>query len=318
MLSATPQPAADDQLQHNPADAAASQVQEESPDSFADLVPFTAGDLPADAELPSVRTVTGTDYLTKEDGRPARMAAAGYVRGISLSGVLQLLHLERKSCMLEIEADDRLGTLTLVNGELVDADLDGIEGEEAVYQILAWPRPQTTIMEGVSLFRHTVDLPISHLLFEAVRRQDEGRDTVVPSSGTPSDPGVHIGDFANPDTARQEDWNRLAETLIINGATAAAVIRAHDECVLALANEFGRLPSDLLATALADLLPITRAIRQWTRLIHSSVDEIALGIGDRRALIHPLDPDRRIFVYALFESTESLELARHALWTLTR
>jgi hypothetical protein len=309
MLSATPHPAADDHSQHNPADAATSQTQEESPDWLVDHVPFAFVDLPADTELPSVRTVTGTDYLTKEDGRPARMAAAGYMRGISLSGVLQLLHLERKTCVLEVEADRRFGTLTLVNGELVDADLDGIEGEEAVYQILTWPRPQTTIMEGVSIFRHTVDLPISHLLFEAVRRQDDGTGRIDSPSPASPDPAC-LPQERPLEPARAGDWNRLAETLIINGAIAAAVIRAPDERVLALADEFGRLSNDLTATALADLLPITRAIRQWSRLVHPSVDEILLGIGDQHALVHPLDPDRTIFVYALFESTESLELAR--------
>lgn len=243
-----------------------------------------------------------------ESGGPGRRQSASFVRGVSLSGVLQMLHLERKTCVLEVVSEGHFGALTLVNGELVDAGADELEGEEAVYRILTWPHPQTTILDGVNLFRHTVGLPISRLLMELVRRQDElevPEFRELPAAGS--------GGAPSPSTAeRFDDWDRLVETLVINGALAAAVLSAEDGRLLALADEFGGTIDGLSATALTELIPTTAGLRDWLLLASGEADDLVVRLNGLQLTIHPLDLKRGHFVYALIESTETLDLIRGA------
>jgi hypothetical protein len=72
-----------------------------------------------------------------------------------------MLHLERKTCVVEVSAHGWLGALTLVNGELVDASTGDCSGEDAACVILNWTDPQTAILDGAEHFRHTVQRPIT-------------------------------------------------------------------------------------------------------------------------------------------------------------
>ena len=63
-----------------------------------------------------------------------------------------MLHLERKTCVVEVSAHGLLGTLTLVNGELVDASAGDHSGEDAACEILGWIDPQTAILDGQKHF----------------------------------------------------------------------------------------------------------------------------------------------------------------------
>jgi hypothetical protein len=237
-----------------------------------------------------------------------QLQSASFVRGVSLSGVLQMLHLERKTCVLEVVSDCRFGTLTLVNGELVDAGADELEGEEAVYRILTWPHPQTTILDGVNLFRHTVGLPISRLLMELVRRQDEIE--------RPERTDSSVGGFGReplPSIAeRFDNWDRLVETLVINGALAAAVLAADDGRLLALADEFGGTVDGLSATALSELIPTTAGLRDWLLLAGGEADDLVVCLNGLQLVIHPLNRAHDLYAYALVESTEALDRIRGA------
>ncbi|MCC6792052.1 MAG: DUF4388 domain-containing protein [Thermomicrobiales bacterium] len=239
-------------------------------------------------------------------GESERFQSASFVRGVSLSGVLQMLHLERKTCVLEVVADGEFGTLTLVNGELVDAGAGEIDGEEAVYRILSWPHPRTTILDGVNLFRHSVGLPIPRLLVELVRRQDESAP--APAGPLASSEGPADRPATSPESAR--DWDRLVEAMVISGALGAAVLDAETESLLALADEFGGRLDGLSAAALTELVPATKGLLTWLRT--ADADELIARINGLHVLIQPLDDERVRFAYALLESTGGIERVRSA------
>ncbi len=233
-----------------------------------------------------------------------------------------MLNLERKTCVLEVMSECKFGTLTLVNGELVDADVDGIEGEQAVYLILAWDRPQTTIMDGVSLFRHTVDLPISKLVLESVRRQDESEHTDrALSGGSNSQPtrAHNARELAGSEMSdRFSEWKWLVETLVISGARRAAVIRTLDEQLLALADEYGGYVQHPSQSEVADLAPIARSARRWTRQLYPAVSEIVVRTAMGQILIAPIDEEQTVFAHAELDLEDSLVLARSAIRSLNR
>ena len=284
--------------------------------SFAvdELDPFTVDDL-FTATGPEAARISGVAEFSPAQGRHLSDQPTSVVRGVSLSAVLQMLHLERKSCILDVTGDGGSGTLTLINGELADAETDGLSGTDAAYRILSWHRPQATIIEGISLFRHTVTIPILLLLMEAVRRQDEAAS--APESIRPSAPPDEALDRAE-EKSELAGWNRLTETLIISGAHIAAVVRATDERVLALANEFGRLATDPTSATLGDLTPAMRRVRHWTRLVDPTAEEIVLRAAGRQILVRPLDQRQVHFVCAAIDSHVALELARHAIVTAYR
>ncbi len=258
------------------------------------------------------KPVQGTRYLSLSTEHSEEVSAPSIVHGVSLYGVLQMLHLERKTCIVEIISEQRFGTITLVNGELVDADVDGVEGETAVYEILSWNHPQTTIMDGVSLFRHTVNLPIAKLLVESVRLQDELAHT--PDRTAPKDINSGFPDSGG----RIADWNWLVETLVIGGAKIAAVVRAQDESVLAAGNEYGGLDNPTSADDLAELASICRATRRWARMVDPAVTELIFRVADDQILISPIDPDRQVFAYAVINANDSLEFVRGAIRSVMR
>jgi hypothetical protein len=234
-----------------------------------------------------------------------RFQSASFVRGVSLSAVLQMLHLERKTCVLEVVSDDQFGTLTLVNGELVDAGAGELDGEEAVYRILTWPHPRTTILDGVNLFRHSVGLPLSQLLVELVRRQDEGESR--PSTEPTTDVVVASQPLV---TTTPADVNRLVEAMVISGALAAAVFESDTGALLSLADEFGGTLDGLSAAALTDVIPTTAALREWLR--KGDADDLVVRLDGLHLLLTPLDSSATRFAYALLESTDGIERVRSA------
>ena len=74
--------------------------------------------------------------------------SAGLVRGISLSGLLQLMSWEGKTCTLSVKSQDCVGQLYFQKGRLIQALCGDDEGLMAAYRILAWTQPQVEFVEA--------------------------------------------------------------------------------------------------------------------------------------------------------------------------
>jgi CheY-like chemotaxis protein len=99
--------------------------------------------------------------------------ARGHIVGITLSGLLQLLHLEQKTCTLSIASGGRRGKLSCLAGEVVDARAGESVGLDAAYEILEWGDPEIEIESAPSLEARTVEAPMHAILLEAARLRDE-------------------------------------------------------------------------------------------------------------------------------------------------
>lgn len=107
----------------------------------------------------------------------------GHVRNIGLPAFLQLVEMERKSCVLMIESGAHNGVLHLDDGVLVDARTDQLRGDAAATAIAAWPSPSITIRTSRGVKRRTVERPLGFILLEAMRLQDEARRGRSPRTG---------------------------------------------------------------------------------------------------------------------------------------
>lgn len=101
----------------------------------------------------------------------------GRVRNIGLPAFLQLVEMERKTCVLTIESEGRIGQLHVDEGVLVDARTEDLRGDTAALRIVAWPSPAITIRVGRGVKHRTVERPLAFLVLEAMRQHDERRRT---------------------------------------------------------------------------------------------------------------------------------------------
>lgn len=98
----------------------------------------------------------------------------GSVAGFSLANFLQLLAMEQKTSLLNVQSQDIDGYIYLDQGEINAAIMGTLKGEEAIYQMLAHESVQITFKKvPTKKVKKTIDRPLMSLLVEGMRRKDE-------------------------------------------------------------------------------------------------------------------------------------------------
>ena len=100
---------------------------------------------------------------------------SGKLSMMAIAELVQTLHGLRKTGVLRIRNSDEEGEIHIVHGDVKQARLGDVEGEEAFYHLVAWSEGTFVFESGQpeispSLFRATMSL-----LMEGMRRQDELR-----------------------------------------------------------------------------------------------------------------------------------------------
>jgi DNA-binding response OmpR family regulator len=120
---------------------------------------------------------------------PATPAAGiqGRLEELSLPMVVQMLGMEQKTGVLELEQAPDRGTLHFAHGEVVDATWREHRGEPAAYRLIRWTAGHFRFVpaaEGTAPERRIAG-GTQHILMEAMRLQDEGQrilDQLPPAS----------------------------------------------------------------------------------------------------------------------------------------
>ena len=105
----------------------------------------------------------------------AQFEPPGLIRGVGLGSILQLLHMEGKSCTLTAKTPECMGLLYMKQGELVHATCRASEGLPAAYEILTWDCPGIEFVETCRVER-TIDLPLTEILLNAALITDQRQD----------------------------------------------------------------------------------------------------------------------------------------------
>lgn len=106
----------------------------------------------------------------------------GTLESISLTDVAQLLHVNRKTGMLQVNSGKSSGVLYFSNGEVIHAETLSAQGEVAAFEILEWGSGHfeflTTHVQVPPSIRRTVP----DLLMDSARLQDSRRrlNTIFP------------------------------------------------------------------------------------------------------------------------------------------
>jgi hypothetical protein len=222
----------------------------------------------ADMEF-QVREFYGFRYLEKPI-EPARLVEevrrvlgdrrGSRIKGITLAGLLQVLHLERKSCTVTITSSGLRGEFRLDGGELTNAVHGGLQGEEVAHAMLAWEDPEIEIHYDAPSVARTIVRPLSQVLIEAMRLKDERTrqraQDMAARMGTPLLPGQAARALAEDDFSDldEETELRLRPTFFAASAGQPAAPRSHGEAPGAEAAPLAPETQQLIRELAAEIL----------------------------------------------------------------
>ena len=98
---------------------------------------------------------------------------AGTLKNIQLNDLIQMCCLSASSICMRVTKDEKLGTIFIVDGEIIHAASEDLVGEEAFYRILGWQTGSFESIEVASTPARTIHQNYHFLIMEAARRVDE-------------------------------------------------------------------------------------------------------------------------------------------------
>jgi two-component system chemotaxis response regulator CheB len=98
---------------------------------------------------------------------------AGTLKNIQLTDLIQMCCISASSLCIRITKGDHRGTIFIVEGEIVHAVCENLEGEEAFYRILGWQTGSFKSIEVAPTLERTIQKNYHFLIMEAARRVDE-------------------------------------------------------------------------------------------------------------------------------------------------
>jgi CheY-like chemotaxis protein len=104
-----------------------------------------------------------------------RESEGGTLHNVSSGMFLQLVEMEQKTCTIRLEDkfSNQKGILFFKEGELLDARVNDLQGEDAAYEIFAWDQVNLSIQNGCALKEKRIHSEMQHLILETARRKDE-------------------------------------------------------------------------------------------------------------------------------------------------
>jgi CheY-like chemotaxis protein len=140
----------------------------------------------------------------------------GMMRRVGLQEVLQMECLGRKSSVLEIFTGKVRGRIFICDGAIVHADSGALQGEVALYGLLALRGGEFNLLPFIEPPRRTIEGQWESLLMEAARLNDEGQRflEVEEPETAPSAPGS-LG--ASDVAGQQTSGVRIEEVVLCSG-----------------------------------------------------------------------------------------------------
>jgi len=104
---------------------------------------------------------------------PAAAGVSGSLTEMSLPDIIQILGVGRKTGRITLEDEGKTCTIDMEEGQVINAALDDLRGEEAFYQILYWSKGSFSINPSAELSERLITLANDSLMLEGFRRMDE-------------------------------------------------------------------------------------------------------------------------------------------------
>jgi CheY-like chemotaxis protein len=144
-------------------------------------------------------------------------SARGFIQGISLPTFLQMIELERKTCTITVRSGSQAGTLLFRNGVLIDAQAPGLQGHQAVLQLLSLTGTEIEIRNTCRAGRRVIQDSLQHLLLESMVCRDEQSDADAGAGSAM--PPARVGSVPGP-----VPWSRLEPLAALDGFLGMALL----------------------------------------------------------------------------------------------
>jgi CheY-like chemotaxis protein len=102
-----------------------------------------------------------------------RKGFVGQVSDFQLTDIIQMNCLGRLTTALKIKKGSEIGHIFFEEGAITHAEVSGLEGEEAFYEILSWRGGEFSSKKNVVASRETIFKGWQSLLLEGLKRSDE-------------------------------------------------------------------------------------------------------------------------------------------------
>jgi len=149
----------------------------------------------------------------------------GNLNGISIANFLQMIHMERKTCLLEIETPaEQIGYIYFEQGVLFDAVYGEHTGEAAALNIIPHDRVKIrfkNLTRGKKKVNRRILKDLNAVLMESMRRKDEA-ETRIPVEETL--PPVNLEDVNKDRELLEQDDNQDLDSAEIEGADTEIVL----------------------------------------------------------------------------------------------
>jgi hypothetical protein len=99
-----------------------------------------------------------------------------FITGIALPNILQLLHMENKTCILNVQHGEYEGKLYFDMGHLIHAELNNKNGVDAFKEMVSWPKVQMEIEYKPYKKEKNIEEPLMKLLLDGLVVEDEKND----------------------------------------------------------------------------------------------------------------------------------------------
>jgi hypothetical protein len=107
------------------------------------------------------------------DGPDARVLMKGELQPGLLSDIIQLFAQNSETGRLYIEGVDRVASIYLTDGAIVNAQCDDVEGERAFFEAMNISKGRFSYQRGVRATDIRINRTAQHLIMEALRLIDE-------------------------------------------------------------------------------------------------------------------------------------------------
>lgn len=103
-----------------------------------------------------------------------KMTDGGQLANVSLEMFIQLFEMEQKTCTVRVQDKEtnKTGALFFKDGELYNARISEIEGNEAAYEIISWEKISVSISDTCMVDDKLIDGDNQTIMLEAARRKE--------------------------------------------------------------------------------------------------------------------------------------------------
>ncbi|NOX89225.1 MAG: response regulator [Calditrichaeota bacterium] len=221
----------------------------------------------------------------------------GRISDFQLSDLIQLTCLGRQTNSIHFEKDDQRGVIYFEDGNIVHAQVDVIEGEEAFYEILTWEGGTFTLKKNDKAPKETIFKGWQSLLLEGLRRLDEKRA------------GSAITERDKPRSGQEQLKSIIEEFVELKGILMAAIFDKNGFSIASAIKNKEKKNYDI-----AELVPV---ISQLTSQGEETGNQLKLGATDEilvqfeKGILRIVrTPDQKHFFIALTNNEINISLLR--------